>query len=98
MNYPLPWGTGFDRWSEALDAACERVTPHRPDAVVVSLGVDTFERDPISQFRLRSDDYLAVGRRIAAIGRPVLFVLEGGYAVDEIGINVVNVLAGFDDA
>jgi acetoin utilization deacetylase AcuC-like enzyme len=98
VNHPLPWGTGFDRWGEALDAACERVVGHRPDAIVVSLGVDTFERDPISQFRLRSEDYLDVGRRIAAIGRPVLFVLEGGYALDEIGTNVVNVLTGFGDA
>jgi len=25
-----------------------------------------------------------------------LFVMEGGYAVEEIGINVVNVLQGFE--
>jgi acetoin utilization deacetylase AcuC-like enzyme len=29
-------------------------------------------------------------------GLPTLFVLEGGYAVAEIGINVVNVLSGFE--
>ncbi|MEE8248111.1 MAG: histone deacetylase family protein, partial [Alphaproteobacteria bacterium] len=54
-NYPLRWGTGFDRWSEALDDACRRITAFGPDAVIVSLGVDTFENDPISQFRLRSE-------------------------------------------
>jgi len=27
---------------------------------------------------------------------PTLFVLEGGYAVEEIGINTVNVLMGFE--
>jgi acetoin utilization deacetylase AcuC-like enzyme len=27
---------------------------------------------------------------------PTLFVLEGGYAVGEIGVNVVNVLTGFE--
>jgi acetoin utilization deacetylase AcuC-like enzyme len=35
------------------------------------------------------------------IGRcaiPTLFVLEGSYAVGEIGINVVNVLTGFEQA
>jgi acetoin utilization deacetylase AcuC-like enzyme len=30
-------------------------------------------------------------------GDPSLFVMEGGYAVDEIGVNVVNLLAGFLD-
>ncbi len=63
---------------------------------MVSLGVDTFEGDPISQFRLRSGDYVKIGARIAALGRPTLFVLEGGYAVAEIGVNVVNVLLGFE--
>src|ERR1700680_4888564 len=29
---------------------------------------------------------------------PTLFVLEGGYAVGEIGVNVVNVLTGFEEA
>ena len=60
------------------------------------LGVDTFENDPISQFRLRSEDYLAVGARIAELGRPTLLVMEGGYGVAEIGINAVNVALGFE--
>jgi acetoin utilization deacetylase AcuC-like enzyme len=30
-------------------------------------------------------------------GDPSLFVMEGGYAVDEIGVNVVNLLTGFFD-
>ena len=34
--------------------------------------------------------------RIAALGKPTLFVMEGGYAVEEIGINAVNVLEGFE--
>jgi acetoin utilization deacetylase AcuC-like enzyme len=29
---------------------------------------------------------------------PTLFVMEGGYAVEEIGINTVNVLMGFEGA
>lgn len=31
-------------------------------------------------------------------GLPAVFVLEGGYAVGDIGVNVVNVLTGFEDA
>jgi acetoin utilization deacetylase AcuC-like enzyme len=33
---------------------------------------------------------------IADCSLPTLFVLEGGYAVQEIGVNVVNVLTGFE--
>jgi acetoin utilization deacetylase AcuC-like enzyme len=81
-----------------MPTACRRIASFGADAVVVSLGVDTFERDPISRFRLRSDDYPAIGRRIAALGLPTLLVMEGGYAVAEIGINAVGVLTGFEDA
>jgi acetoin utilization deacetylase AcuC-like enzyme len=68
----------------------------RADALVVALGVDTFEGDPIAGFRLRSADYLRVGAAIAALGLPTVFVMEGGYAVAEIGVNVANVLEGFE--
>ena len=96
VNYPMALGTSWDKWSAALDAACGRLVEYGPDVVVVSLGVDTFEKDPISHFRLTVDDYPRIGRRIAKVGRPTLFVMEGGYAVEEIGLNAVGVLTGFE--
>jgi acetoin utilization deacetylase AcuC-like enzyme len=96
-NFPLPLGTAWEGWSAALETACVVIGDYRPDALVVSLGVDTFERDPISKFRLASIDYPKIGRRIARLGLPALFVMEGGYAVEEIGINAVGVLTGFDE-
>jgi acetoin utilization deacetylase AcuC-like enzyme len=96
INIPLPHGTDFARWSAALGTACAAVAAFAPDRLVVSLGVDTFVGDPISQFRLESGDYPTIGRRIAALGLPTLFVMEGGYAVEEIGVNAVGVLTGFE--
>lgn len=97
-NYPMPAGTGFDMWSAALDDACGKLSAFAPEVLVVSLGVDTFEKDPISQFKLKSSDYPKIGQRIAKLGLPTLFVMEGGYAVEEIGINAVGVLTGFEDS
>ncbi len=96
VNYPLPWGTDYDRWSAALEDACGRLAEYAPEALVVALGVDTFKGDPISRFQLDSDDYPRIGERIARLGLPTLFVMEGGYAVESIGVNAVNVLTGFD--
>ena len=62
----------------------------------MSLGLDTFEGDPISGFKLCSDDYLRVGEDIARAGLPTMFGFEGGYAVAELGVNAVNVLEGFE--
>jgi acetoin utilization deacetylase AcuC-like enzyme len=61
----------------------------------VSLGVDTFEQDPISGFALASADFATLGRRIATMGVPTVLVQEGGYAVAEIGDNVASVLQAF---
>lgn len=97
-NYPLPWGSGWSEWAAALERACVRIADHGPDVLVVSLGVDTFEGDPISRFRLASDDFPRVGARLARLGLPTQFVMEGGYAVAEIGVNAVGVLAGFEGA
>jgi acetoin utilization deacetylase AcuC-like enzyme len=97
-NYPLPWGTGFEVWSAALDDACRQAEAFCPDVLVVSLGVDTFEEDPISRFRLRGEDFPRVGARIAQLALPTLFVMEGGYAIQPIGVNAVAVLTGFEQA
>ena len=78
-----------------LVSALSRIVNFSPQYLVVSLGVDAFENDPISFFKLTSSDFLTTGQMIGAIDIPTLFVMEGGYDVDEVGINVVNVLKGF---
>jgi acetoin utilization deacetylase AcuC-like enzyme len=98
VNYPMVWGTGFDVWGQALRDACHEIVSYSPEAVVVSLGVDTFEKDPISQFKLKSADYIKAGEIIAGLEKPTVFLMEGGYAVAEIGMNAVNVLSGFESA
>ena len=95
-NYPMPPGTPFAQWRKALADALARVGEFSPQYLVVSLGVDAFENDPISFFKLTSPDFLTTGQMIGALDIPALFVMEGGYDVDEVGVNVVNVLKGFD--
>ena len=75
--------------------ALQRVQAFKADALVVSLGVDTYEGDPISGFRLTHDDFLRVGSRLGRLAMPTVLVFEGGYAVDDIGINTANVLQAY---
>ena len=96
FNYSLPPGTSYSVWSQALDSAITEIHSYQADALIVSLGVDTFENDPISFFGLKSADFIDYGRKIAKMKLPTLFVMEGGYAVEEIGVNTVNVLEGFE--
>nr|WP_315465512.1 histone deacetylase family protein [uncultured Rhodoferax sp.] len=95
LNLPLPRGTDYATWAQALETALAGIAKFGADALVVSLGMDTFEGDPISGFKLKTDDYLRIGERLAQAGLPTVFVFEGGYAVQAVGVNAVNVLQGF---
>lgn len=97
-NFPLPLGSDWAFYKQHLDIALKKIAQYRPEQMIIALGVDTFQGDPISHFRIQSDDYKRIGRDIASLKCPTLFVLEGGYAVEELGENVVNVLIGFLDA
>lgn len=94
-NYPLPPGTGFGQWAAALGDASRHIETFAPDVLVISLGVDIYEHDPQSFFAIASDDFTEIGRRIGALGLSTVFVMEGGYAVADLGVNVEKVLTGF---
>jgi acetoin utilization deacetylase AcuC-like enzyme len=94
-NYPLPPATEWGAYGRALDDALTVVRRFAPDGVVVSLGVDTALEDADS-FRLVGDDYTRMGDALAALELPTLVVQEGGYSLDVIGRNVVNVLRALD--
>ena len=105
LNLPLPAGSSAATWFAALDTACERIASYGAEAIVISLGLDTFAGDPISTFALQTADYARLGQRLRQLAQslgkelgdvPTLFVLEGGYAAAELGTNAVQVLDGFE--
>jgi acetoin utilization deacetylase AcuC-like enzyme len=95
LNLPLPRETAWPDYARTLDAALKRIAAFGPDVLLVSLGLDTFEGDPICQFKLKTEDYLRMGETLARARLPTLFVFEGGYALDALAENTVNVLEGF---
>ncbi|HEY5338694.1 MAG TPA: histone deacetylase family protein [Rhizomicrobium sp.] len=95
LNLALPAYTDWAAYAPALDHALSAVKNFGPDVLLVSLGLDTFEADPICQFKIRQPDYLRMGEAIARARLPTLFVFEGGYNIEKLGVNTVNVLEGF---
>ena len=95
LNLPLARGTKLAEFERALDTGCARIAAYGPDLLICSYGADTYAGDPISHFAIETADYRSIARRIADLRLPTLIVMEGGYAVDDLGRNVASFLSGF---
>lgn len=94
LNLPLAARTDDDGYLAALRLALDAVDRFDPGIIVVSLGVDTHERDPIGDFAITTDAYERHGAMVAALGRPMVILQEGGYHVPSLGENVRRWLTG----
>jgi acetoin utilization deacetylase AcuC-like enzyme len=95
LDLPLPRGTDWNKYAPALDRALDWIEAFASDLLIVSYGADTHEADPISHFKLSTSDYAPMARRIASLRLPTVIVMEGGYAVEALGPNVLEFLGGF---
>ncbi len=96
LNLPLSLGTtDWQTYRPTLEKALEKIKDFSPEVLLVSLGMDTYEHDPISYFKLTSQDYFQMGKMLGQLDYPCLFIFEGGYAVDALGHNTLAVLEGW---
>ena len=86
----MPPGTDANLYRPALEAALEAI--RRPEFLVVSLGTDAHESDPIGGFKLPTEFFAEMGRRVKELNVPTLVVQEGGYNLETIGACVVGFL------
>ena len=96
LNLPLPLGSADAPWLAAGDAALARVRDFAPTALVVALGLDASESDPLQGLKVTGPGFHAMAAKIAQLGLPTVLVQEGGYLGDDLGRNLVQFLAGFE--
>jgi acetoin utilization deacetylase AcuC-like enzyme len=97
-NIPLPIGTGDDAYLTALADAKKSIEAFAPGALVVALGLDASEHDPLKGMSITTNGFSRIGAAIARIGLPTVIVQEGGYLSDVLGDNLTAFLGGFEDA
>jgi acetoin utilization deacetylase AcuC-like enzyme len=97
INFPLPRGTGEAEWFLTLAEALMQIRLFAPAALVVSLGVDTCVNDGVGDFGLTPRSFAQLGRMVATLGLPTVWVQEGGYNLEQIGGCIRNTLLGFDE-
>lgn len=95
LNLPLAQGAGDSAFLDAMDKGFAAIRDHGAEALLVSLGFDAFENDPIGCLKITTDGFGEIARRIAALGLPTVLVQEGGYDCDGLGPNLTSFLAGY---
>jgi acetoin utilization deacetylase AcuC-like enzyme len=98
LNLPQPIGSPDTPWLAAGDKALARVKEFAPTALVVALGLDASESDPLQGLKITSAGFTAMGKKIASLGLPTVLVQEGGYLSDDLGRNLAQFLDGFERA
>jgi acetoin utilization deacetylase AcuC-like enzyme len=95
LNLPLAHGSGDGVFLAALDVALARVRAFAPAAVVVALGLDASEHDPLGVLKVTTDGYARAARAIAALDLPTAIVQEGGYLCPALPLNLTTFLRQF---
>jgi acetoin utilization deacetylase AcuC-like enzyme len=96
LNFPLPADVGERLYLETLDKALGKVADvDRFGVVAVSAGFDTYRGD-LASLGLTENSYREIGKRIAALGKPTFFVLEGGYMGEKVGKGIDQLLIGYE--
>lgn len=102
LHVDLPQhGCTWAQYSLLLARVVDAVAGFGPDALVVSLGVDTLRGDPVAlpqtRCALAPHDYAEMGKMLLGDPRlarlPTLVVQEGGYKLDEVHLAVAAFLS-----
>ena len=91
-NFLLEKGTDDPRYLGVLDEALAMIRTFEPEYLVVSAGMDIYADDPLGTIKVSTDGIGEIGSRIASLELPTIVVLEGGYANNVLGTNILRFL------
>ena len=94
LNLPQPLRADDATYIGDIDRALDWIGSRPGSVIVVSLGFDTYEHDPIGDLALTTEGYAEIGHRVAALGRRLVVLQEGGYYRPALGTNAVAWLKG----
>lgn len=85
LNLPLPQGSSDEAWLQAIQAAAQRAKAFGAEALVIPLGFDASEHEPLSFLRVTADGFARAAEILSSLNLPAVLVQEGGYNVEVIG-------------
>jgi len=94
-NLPLDKSTDDAGYLAALKEALSLIRKFEPKYLVLSAGMDIYAEDPLGTIKVTTDGIGEIGKRISALDLPTVIIMEGGYANEVLGKNIVNLLGEF---
>jgi acetoin utilization deacetylase AcuC-like enzyme len=89
INLPVPAGAGEDEFCGLVEhVMLPAARSFDPDLVLVSAGYDAHRADPVGGCSLVASSYAELTRQALTLGKPVGYVLEGGYDLDALAESV----------
>ncbi len=98
LNLPLPLGTPDAAWLAAVQHGIAAVRAFAPEALVVSLGFDASEHEPLNALNVTAEGFARAGAMIGTLRLPSAIIQEGGYNVDLLGTLLQRFLTGWSEA
>lgn len=95
QNFPLPKGTEDSAYLGTLNTAIDLIRAFQPVYLIVSAGMDIYADDPLGTIKVTTNGIGEVGRQIASLNLPTVIVMEGGYANEALGRNILAFLSAF---
>lgn len=94
LNLPMTQSSHESVFFEKVDQAMIAIRAYQPDVLVFSLGFDIYKYDPQSQVAVTSEGFHQLGRAVASLNLPTVFVQEGGYHIDSLALNARQFFSG----
>ncbi|HVO05065.1 MAG TPA: histone deacetylase family protein [Candidatus Cybelea sp.] len=95
LNLPVPVKSKDEVWQKALGAALQRIADFAPGALVLALGLDAHEADPLAGGGVTTAGFGQMAGMIAGLNLPTVLIQEGGYLTPYLSDNLAAFLTGF---
>ena len=96
LNIPVPVRSGNQVWMQALEKALIAINDYAPDSLVISLGLDAHEADPLEGGAVTTQGFAEMAVMIGGLNLPTVIVQEGGYLTPYLGDNLASFLIGYE--
>ena len=95
LNLPMPHGSSENFFFEQVTKAIQAIEQFKPDALVLSHGLDIYEHDPQTKVAVTNEGFNRLGQMVSGLNLPTVVIQEGGYDLASMATNTERFFSGF---